>query len=288
MKRHPLSEVWGDMPPDQFQELVEDVQKHGVREPIVCHDELILDGWHRVRAAAKAEKTCKFIPLPEGEDPASFVIRRNAHRRHLTASQRASAVIACHKWMQRGGDRRSDDFQRAPVPFENGDRSQDGERATTAEMAKEAGVSERTIKDTKVAERAGLRDKVRSGELSAKAAARKARGEDSEPKPSKPTPASAAKLRKENELLEAELTEAKLELNELRRKNDELEERIAFVQGESKPVAAVREEKFNNYRAHIQTLKHSVYRWQTQFQESNAENKALRRRLRALGENIRP
>ncbi len=101
-------------------------------------------------------------------------------------------------------------------------------------------------------------------------------------------PASAAKLRKENELLEAELTEAKLELNELRTKNDELEERIAFVQGESKPVAAVREEKFNNYRAHIQTLKHSVYRWQTQFQESNAENKALRRRLRALGENIRP
>ena len=127
-----------------------------------------------------------------------------------------------------------------------------------------------------------------SGEISAKAAARKARGEDSKPQPSKPTPASAAKLRKENELLEAELTEAKLELNELRRKNDELEERIAFVQAESAPVAAVREEKFNNYRAHIQTLKHSVYRWQTQFQESNAENKALRRRLRALGENIRP
>ena len=127
-----------------------------------------------------------------------------------------------------------------------------------------------------------------SGEISAKAAARKARGEDSKPQPAKPTPASAAKLRKENELLEAELTEAKLEINELRTKNDELEERIAFVQGESKPVAAVREEKFNNYRAHIQTLKHSVYRWQTQFQESNAENKALRRRLRALGENIRP
>ena len=290
MKRHPLSEVWGDIPPEQFKEFVKDVRAHGVQEPIVVLDGKVLDGWHRYRAAK--ETHAKFLERKWSKsihgDPASFVIRRNAHRRHLTASQRASAVIACHKWMQRGGDRRSDDFQRAPVPFENGDRSQDGERATTAEMAKEAGVSERTIKDTKVAERAGLRDKVRSGELSAKAAARKARGEDSKPQPAKPTPASAAKLRKENELLEAELTEAKLEINELRTKNDELEERIAFVQGESKPVAAVREEKFNNYRAHIQTLKHSVYRWQTQFQESNAENKALRRRLRALGENIRP
>ena len=102
MKRHPLSVVWGDMPPEQFAELVKDVRSHGVKEPIVAYDEMILDGWHRYRAAAKAEKTCKFVALPEGEDPAGFVIRRNAHRRHLTAMQRAEAVVRCHSWMGRG------------------------------------------------------------------------------------------------------------------------------------------------------------------------------------------
>ena len=289
LERHPLSAIWGDMPPDQFSELVKDVRAHGVREPIVVLDGEVLDGWHRYRAAKEVH--AKFLEREWSEsiygDPASFVIRRNAHRRHLTASQRAAAVAACHKWMQRGGDRRSDDFKGHRVLFENGGGSQDGERATTAEMAKEAGVSERTIKDIKVAERAGLGDKVRSGEMSAKAAARQAKGEDSKSKP-KPKREPCAKLQAINEELEKAVMAFKFENEDLHTKNDELEERIAFVQAESAPVRAVREEKFNNYRAHIQTLKHSVYQWTTKFQESNAENKALRRRLRALGENIRP
>ncbi len=321
MKRHPLSVVWGDMPPEQFAALVEDVRAHGVNEPITIYDEMILDGWHRYRVAGKAEKTCKFVPLPEDEDPAGFVIRANAHRRHLTASQRTAAIVACREWMQRGHDRRTASLNH-PNLFEDADktpRNGGGVKpeatsylsgTTESEMATEAGVSTRTIRHAKEAERAGLgghvrsgeisaqagaeiakaglAERVKSGEMSAKDAARKARGEDSEPKPAKPTPAAAAKLRKENELLEAELTEAKLELNELRTKNDELEERIAFIQAESAPVAAVREEKFNNYRAHIRTLKGSVGQWQTKFQESNAENRFLRKRLRALGENIRP
>ena len=281
MKRHPLSVVWGDMPPDQFQELVEDVQKHGVREPIVCHDELILDGWHRFRAAAKAEKTCKFIPLPEGEDPADFVIAKNMHRRHLTIGQRAM-IAAKIADLKRGGDRKSD--QSANLRF-------DFDHITHADAARKMGVSERSVDTAStIREQADPETvmAVERGEMSVNAAARKAGGEDSEPKPSKPTPAALAKLRKENELLEAELTEAKLELNELRTKNDELEERIAFVEAESAPVGAVREEKFNNYRAHIRTLKGSVGQWQTKFQESNAENRFLRKRLRALGENIRP
>ncbi len=101
-------------------------------------------------------------------------------------------------------------------------------------------------------------------------------------------PASAAKLQAKVEQLENALTAARMEIEEKAAKIDELEERIAFIQAESSPVAAVREEKFNNYRAHIRTLKGSVGQWQTKFQESNAENRFLRKRLRALGENIRP
>ena len=101
-------------------------------------------------------------------------------------------------------------------------------------------------------------------------------------------PASAAKLQAKVEQLENALTAARMEIEEKAAKIDELDERIAFVQAESAPVGAVREEKFNNYRAHIRTLKGSVGQWQTKFQESNAENRFLRKRLRALGENIRP
>ena len=101
-------------------------------------------------------------------------------------------------------------------------------------------------------------------------------------------PASAAKLQAKVEQLENALTAARMEIEEKAAKIDELDERIAFIQAESSPVAAVREEKFNNYRAHIRTLKGSVGQWQTKFQESNTENRSLRRRLRALGENIRP
>ncbi len=113
-------------------------------------------------------------------------------------------------------------------------------------------------------------------------------GPASSKKPKTLPPASAAKLQAKVERLEAELIAARMEIEEKAAKIDELEERIAFIQAESSPVAAVREEKFNNYRAHIRTLKGSVGQWQTKFQESNTENRFLRRRLRALGENIRP
>ena len=277
MKRHPLSVVWGDMPPEQFAELVKDVRSHGVKEPIVAYDEMILDGWHRYRAAAKAEKTCKFVALPEGEDPAGFVIRRNAHRRHLTAMQRAEAVVRCHSWMGRGKPKSStnDLFSGKAAATEenppNGGFKTDRQKpvATTAQMAKEAGAGQRTV------ERAKAKVEAESKPKDPK-------------KPAKPKREPCAKFQAINEELEKAVMAFKFENEDLHTKNDELEERIAFVQAESAPVGAVREEKFNNYRAHIQTLKHSVYRWTTQFQESNAENKALRRRLRALGENIRP
>ncbi len=284
MKRHPLSVVWGDMPPDQFQELVEDVQKHGVREPIVCHDELILDGWHRFRAAAKAEKTCKFIPLPEGEDPAHFVIAKNLHRRHLTTGQRAMIAVEIAN-LARGGDRRSGKFQNARLRFES---------VTRADAARKMGVSRRSANTAStIREQADPETvmAVKSGEKSLHAAARKAKGKTGSASSNKTKtlpPASAAKLQAKVEQLENALTAARMEIEEKAAKIDELEERIAFIQAESSPVAAVREEKFNNYRAHIRTLKGSVGQWQTKFQESNAENRFLRKRLRALGENIRP
>ncbi len=189
--------------------------------------------------------------------------------------------------LARGGDRRSEKFQSARLRF-------DFDHITHAGAARKMGVSERSVDTAStIREQADPETvmAVKSGEKSLHAAARKAKGKTGSASSNKTKtlpPASAAKLQAKVEQLENALTAARMEIEEKAAKIDELDERIAFIQAESAPVGAVREEEFNNYRAHIRTLKGSVGQWQTKFQESNAENRFLRKRLRALGENIRP
>ena len=88
---HPLASVFPPMPDDQYQALLASVRQHGVRQPVTLIDGAILDGVHRARAHAEAERP-EALPtqdLPDGEDPVRFVVDANANRRHLTESQRA-------------------------------------------------------------------------------------------------------------------------------------------------------------------------------------------------------
>ncbi len=287
LERHPLSAVWGNMPQEQFKELVEDVRERGLLEPIVIYDGQILDGWHRYRACLEADvkPTIHRDGMRGGHenDPLKFVISRNLHRRHLTTSQRA--MIAAKLMNLKHGGQRGDKKQGANLPPGS---------VSSAAAAGMLNVSQRSVKTARAVRdhaKPEIVEAVERGKMSVTAAARKAKsktGSTSSKKPKTLPPASAAKLQARVERLEAELIAARMEIEEKAAKIDELEERIAFIQAESSPVAAVREEKFNNYRAHIRTLKGSVGQWQTKFQESNTENRFLRRRLRALGENIRP
>lgn len=154
MKQHPLSAAFPSMPDSEMDSLVEDIKKHGLREPVIVFDGMVLDGWHRYRACEAAGKKCVTQKF-EGGDPVAFVLSRNLHRRHLTGSQRASAVVSATNWRPLGDQSRS-------VP---------GTDRTTAEMAKEAEVSASTIEHAKAAHQAGLGDAVREGVVSAKAAA---------------------------------------------------------------------------------------------------------------------
>ena len=85
---HPLSQIFPLIEGAEFDELVEDIRAHGVREPIWTYDGQILDGRNRYRASAAAGADC---PIREyfGDDPAAFVISLNLKRRHLNESQRA-------------------------------------------------------------------------------------------------------------------------------------------------------------------------------------------------------
>lgn len=178
LKQHPLSAAFPAMSAEDFAALVEDIKANGQREPIMVFDGMVLDGWHRYNACEQLGMKAQTFTFPADKDPVAFVKSHNLHRRHLTASQRALAIVACSEWVQRGKP------SSKPETI-SGLREKD--------MAKEAGTSDRTIRDAKVAHKAGLGDAVKAGAMTAHEAAQVARGKD---KPAKQATGKKAEPRK--------------------------------------------------------------------------------------------
>lgn len=89
---HPACLALPAMAPDAFEELVKDIQKHGLIEPIMrMPDGSILDGRSRLNACERAAVVPRFETYT-GNDPYGYVISKNINRRHLTVSQKAMAV----------------------------------------------------------------------------------------------------------------------------------------------------------------------------------------------------
>ena len=159
--QHPLSAAFPSMSSDELAALAEDIRMHGQREPGVLLDGQVLDGWHRYQACERAG--VEFVAtVYTGTDPVAFVISRNAHRRHLTASQRAVAVVACAEWAKPHRPQKGEPGS----PF-----------STNEQLADAAGTTVRTVQQAKRAVEAGLGDAVRDGMMSAKAAVAVAKGE---------------------------------------------------------------------------------------------------------------
>lgn len=85
---HPLANIFPLIDGQAYQELLGDVLRHGVREPVWLYEGQILDGRNRYRAAMAMGVSCPTREY-EGEDPTGFVVSLNLHRRHLSESQRA-------------------------------------------------------------------------------------------------------------------------------------------------------------------------------------------------------
>ena len=223
--QHPLSAAFPGMSQDELEKLILDIEAHGQRQPIVVYEDLILDGWHRYLACRELEITPVFEALPEGLDPVAYVQSMNLHRRHLTGSQRAAAVVACAKWAPAHRPEKGE----AASPF-----------STTAQMAQAAEVSERTIEKAKRAQEAGLGEAVRDGKVTAERASEIAKlpeqerqaAMDAPPAPKaklNPTPESedvAALKAQVEELkakvsdLQAKLCEAGCQIQELHEENE--------------------------------------------------------------------
>jgi N6-adenosine-specific RNA methylase IME4 len=96
VKWHPYCEIFPWIEGPAYRELVEDIRKNGVLEPIVFIGEQILDGRNRYMAAREIGIEYPRVEY-EGDDPLSFVISKNLARRHLNDRQRADAAAKIAK-----------------------------------------------------------------------------------------------------------------------------------------------------------------------------------------------
>jgi hypothetical protein len=111
---HPLANVLPLIEGAQFDDLVADIKASGLHDPIVIHNDLILDGRNRYRACLAAGVDPVFVPY-RGDDPVAFVISVNLRRRHLDESQRAM-VAARLATLRLGDNQHSGVCQLAEAP----------------------------------------------------------------------------------------------------------------------------------------------------------------------------
>jgi hypothetical protein len=265
LQQHPLSAAFPSMPEAEIDALAMDVEKNGQREPAVLFEGMVLDGWHRYIACTKAGVEFKAAEF-DGDDPVSFVISKNLHRRHLTSSQRAAAVVATSTWR--------------PAGRHISNQAPSARLTSNAEMARAAEVSERTIKDAKVAHQAGLGDAVREGQVSAKDAARIAKGESPQPKPK--AVVANREVEKLYEAVKAELAEVKEKNDALaevaRELNDKLEAFETTEPDEQQKLIADLQLKLRRKEAEIDRLR-------VQIRDANNKNNELIRTVKRLQKN---
>lgn len=103
MQIHPAAEVFPAMSDDQYAELKDDIQRHGLRDSVEVYQGKILDGRHRFKACKELKIVPDIITLDDhaiGGDPFAFVVSRNLHRRHLSTSQRGMVAVNIKRAME--------------------------------------------------------------------------------------------------------------------------------------------------------------------------------------------
>lgn len=189
---HPLADLVPSMTDEEYVALRDDIAEHGLRDEIVLYEGKVLDGRHRLRACRYTDIEPRFTDY-EGEEPASFVLSHNLHRRNLTASQKAMLAVEFLPALEEENEAR----RRAKI---SAARSDDGASAivsdptplSRSEAAEKTGSAGRTVQQAKRIKDADpeLAQRVLQGEVKVKVAEREViareRGAQNGHKPIKP------------------------------------------------------------------------------------------------------
>ena len=269
-QQHELSAAWPAMSDSDFQALEDSITNIGVQMPIVIFEGKVIDGWNRYRAATALGMDCPSIPFDESIDPVEFVKAMNDARRHITGSQRAIAIVALHAWRPVGKPKANVEVTST---------------LSQQAMADEAGVSKKTIQHAQAAQKAGLSDKVKSGEMTVEQAANVAKGKPAKPAPKpKPEPAApAAEVEPEAEAPPeyTELDAARDQITELQ--SELVVARMGDIPEDQKTQAA---ERIAALQAEVNTLTATLKAVQLSRDSLMEEAVQMKRQMKAQREEI--
>ena len=260
-ERHEFSGVYPDWVLD---DLVSDMREHGWDgPPILLYEGKVLDGWHRLCAANMVDVEPVFEEFTGTRIDAGWKVYRANLYREMTQSQRVACRIELMKRAGAGamaapGQQRTPHTERdlggqfapsQPIPDtmssigeSDSEPSEQASFFTAGEMAAVAGSeSTRMVRDIETAEKGGLGEQVRSGELSSRTAAAQARGNERDPEIPKPP----SRLQQLEMKLEAKALECQTEhlpvIDSLQRELREAKAQVSEYPHEREAVANERE-----------------------------------------------
>jgi hypothetical protein len=92
---HPAADVFPVLDDDELEALANDIKANGLQQPLIVAEVngqmMLIDGRTR-RMAYLALGIIPDYVLLDGQDPLSYILSANIHRRHMTKGQRAMAV----------------------------------------------------------------------------------------------------------------------------------------------------------------------------------------------------
>src|SRR5271169_2537615 len=92
---HPICLLIPSADEDELQDLTADIRAHGLIDPIVLFEGMILDGRNRATACERAGIAPRYVHFGGGrEDALILVVSHNLKRRHLTKQAIADALVA--------------------------------------------------------------------------------------------------------------------------------------------------------------------------------------------------
>ena len=92
---HPICLLIPSADDDELQDLTDDIRAHGLIDPIVLFEGMILDGRNRAAACERAGIAPHYVQFGGGrEDALILVVSHNLKRRHLTKQAIADALVA--------------------------------------------------------------------------------------------------------------------------------------------------------------------------------------------------
>ena len=175
---HPAANLFPLLDGDDYQQLKDDIEKHGLLEPIWLCEGQILDGRNRFRVCEELGIEPEFRSY-EGDSPIEYVWSLNGVRRHLSKSQRAAIAVEMVPYLEAEAEARMKAGKADPSVESHKGRS-------TAIAGKRVGVGETLVTRAKRVKDADpkLFEKVKAGEVQVEPALRQIK--TGKPAPKKP------------------------------------------------------------------------------------------------------